>query len=138
MRPKILLVDDSNTARGFERDLLKQHMVCDVLTANDGAEGLRKALSEKPDLILLDVVMPKMDGFVTCEAMRRHDSLKTVPIVMVTGQRKSCNVHTGYRSGCNAYLTKPIKGPELLQLVRVFLGSDAQGEPMRETIATEG
>lgn len=128
MRPKILLVDDSDTARDFESTLLRQSLACEVLTARDGAEGLQKALSEKPDLILLDVVMPKMDGFVTCEAMRSHDALKTVPIVMVTGQRRRSDVQTGYTSGCNAYLTKPVKSNELLQLIRVFLGPVAEGE----------
>ena len=124
MCPKILLVDDSQTARRFETTVLERYVQCEISTAVDGAEGLRKALSEKPDLILLDVVMPKMDGLATCKAMRKHDVLRNVPIVMVTSRGEASNVNAGYRCGCNAYLTKPIKEQELIQLLRVFLGPD--------------
>jgi len=69
-------------------------------------------------------VMPKMDGFEACQEMRKHDSLKNVPIIMVTSRGEPANVANGYRCGCNAYLTKPINAKELLEIVGVFLSSD--------------
>ena len=135
MRAKVLLVDDSNTALLMGEMVFKEHTPYEVVTARDGEEGVRKALTEKPDLILLDVVMPKMDGFTACQKMRTLKSLETVPIVMVTGRGEPANVETGYRCGCNAYLTKPIDAHELLEMVRMFLGPSTEeprtGPPTR-------
>ena len=121
---KVLLVDDSNTALLLGETVFKQHTSCQVVTACDGQEAVQKALAENPDLILLDVVMPKMDGFEACQEMRKHESLKNVPIIMVTSRGEPANVASGYRSGCNAYLTKPINAGELLEIVGVFLTVD--------------
>jgi len=126
MTAKVLLVDDSSTALLMGETVFKEHTGYEVVTAHDGAEGLQKALNEKPDLILLDVVMPKMDGFAACQEMRKHDCLKRVPIVMVTSRGEPRNVEEGYRSGCNAYLTKPINAHELLEVVHMFLATDGQ------------
>jgi CheY-like chemotaxis protein len=126
MSAKVLLVDDSKTALLMGETVFKQHTSCQVVTARDGQEGVQKALSEKPDLILLDVVMPKMDGFAACQEMRKHESLRNVPIIMVTSRGEPGNVATGYSSGCNAYLTKPINARELLEIVGVFLGFESK------------
>jgi DNA-binding response OmpR family regulator len=126
MKAKVLLVDDSNTALLMGETAFKQHTSYEVITARDGEEGVQKALAEKPDLILLDVVMPKMDGFAACREIRKHDALKGVPIVMVTSRGEPANVQTGYESGCNAYLTKPFNANELLQMAHMFLQSDDQ------------
>jgi DNA-binding response OmpR family regulator len=122
MQAKVLLVDDSNTALLMGETVFRDHTPYEVVTARDGEEGVKKALAEKPDLILLDVVMPKMDGFSACREMRTHESLKSVPIVMLTSRGEPTNVEAGYRSGCNAYLTKPINANELLEMVHIFLG----------------
>jgi len=121
---KVLLVDDSNTALLMGETVFKQHTSCQAVTARDGQEAVQKALAEKPDLILLDIVMPKMDGFEACQEMRKHESLKNVPIIMVTSRGEPANVANGYRCGCNAYLTKPINARELLEIVGVFLSTD--------------
>ncbi len=126
MKAKVLLVDDSNTALLMGETAFKQHTSYEVITARDGEEGVQKALTEKPNLILLDVVMPKMDGFAACREIRKHTGLKGVPIVMVTSRGEPANVQTGYESGCNAYLTKPFNANELLQIVHMFLQSDGQ------------
>jgi len=86
MNPKVLLVDDSSTALLLGETVFREHTSYEVVTARDGEEGLQKALAEKPDLILLDVVMPKMDGFAACREMRKQECLKSVPIVMVTSR----------------------------------------------------
>jgi DNA-binding response OmpR family regulator len=121
MDAKILLVDDSNTALLFEEMLLKNNTNYSVILARDGAEGLAKALAEKPNLILMDVVMPKMDGFQACREMRKRKALQGVPIILVTSRGEPCNVETGFESGCNDYLTKPVKSAELIELVNGYL-----------------
>ena len=118
---KVLLVDDSATSLLMGQMVFKECIDCEVITACDGAEGVAAALAERPDLILLDVVMPKMDGFAACREMRRHESLQGVPIIMVTSRGEPANVETGYCSGCDAYLTKPINARELLEIVRTYL-----------------
>ena len=122
MKAKVLLVDDSSTALLMGETVFKEHTAYEVVTARDGEEAVLKAKVEKPDLILMDVVMPKMDGFEACREIRKIDGLANVPIVMVTSRGEPLNVHTGYKSGCNAYLTKPINASELLEMAHMFLG----------------
>jgi CheY-like chemotaxis protein len=69
----------------------------------------------------MDVVMPKMDGFAACREMRRQEKLKKVPIILVTSRGEPQNVEQGFESGCNDYLTKPIEGNELVQMVNGYL-----------------
>ena len=121
MDAKILLVDDSSTALLMEEMLFKQHTKYDVVIARDGREAVEKAITEKPDLILMDVVMPRMDGFVACREIRKQESLRGVPIILVTSRGEPCNVETGFACGCNDYLTKPINSRELLELVNGYL-----------------
>ncbi len=120
-RKKILLVDDSSTVLLMERMILSKNEY-DVVTARDGQEGVEKALSEKPDLILMDVVMPRMDGFEACRRLREQDDTKSIPVIMVTTRGELASVETGYSSGCNDYVTKPINGLELLAKVKSCLG----------------
>jgi len=139
MNTKVLLVDDSSTALLMGETVLKQHTSYQIVTARDGAEAVRTALAEKPDLILMDVVMPNMDGFAACREIRRQEPLKGVSIVMVTSRGEPMNVEMGYQSGCNAYLTKPINATELLEMVRMLLGTDADGnaQPHEDSIMRE-
>jgi DNA-binding response OmpR family regulator len=120
-RKKILLVDDSSTVLLMERMILSKNEY-DVVTARDGQEGVEKALTEKPDLILMDVVMPRMDGFEACRRLREQDDTKAIPVIMVTTRGELASVETGYASGCNDYVTKPINGLELLAKVKSCLG----------------
>lgn len=120
-RKRILLVDDSNTALMIERTILsKAHY--DLLTAKDGAEAVEKALAEKPDLILMDVVMPRMTGFEACRAIRAREETREIPIVMVTTRGEPANVEAGFEAGCNDYVTKPINSVELVSKLRNLLG----------------
>jgi DNA-binding response OmpR family regulator len=120
-KKKILLVDDSNTVLMMERMVLARNLY-EVVLARDGQEALEKAINEKPDLILLDVVMPRMDGFEACRRIRAHDATRTIPVIMVTTRGELDNVELGYESGCNDYITKPINGLELLAKVKNCLG----------------
>jgi DNA-binding response OmpR family regulator len=118
---KILLADDSNTALTLER-LLLTRSAYDVVLARDGKEAVRQAIDQSPDLIILDVVMPHMDGFEACQELRRREETRNIPVIMVTTRGEGHHVETGFKAGCNDYVTKPIDGPELLSKVRNLIG----------------
>lgn len=125
-KPRILLVDDSNTVLTMERMFLSDETY-DILVARDGEEGVAKALAERPDLILMDVVMPGIDGFEACRRLRQHTTTKEIPIIMVTTRGEAESIETGYSSGCNDYVTKPIDGLELLMKIRNCLAPSGGG-----------
>ena len=120
-RKKILLVDDSNTILMMEKMILNKSNYT-MVTASNGEEAVTKAESEKPDLILMDVIMPKMDGFEACRRIRLSAATSTIPIIMVTTRGEELNVETGYQAGCTDYVTKPINSTELMSKLRNYLG----------------
>lgn len=120
-RKKILLVDDSATILMMERMILNKGPY-DLVTAANGEEAVSQALAERPDLILMDVVMPKMNGFDACRRIRQEEPIRATPIIMVTTRGEVQNMETGFESGCNDYVTKPINTTELLTKLRNFLG----------------
>jgi CheY-like chemotaxis protein len=120
-KKKILLVDDSSTALMIEQMLLGKSAY-DLLTARDSREAVEKATRELPDLILMDIVMPHMTGLEACRALRAQETTKTIPIILVTTRGENESVETGFASGCNDYVTKPINGIELLTKLRDQLG----------------
>ena len=118
---KILLVDDSETILMMEQMILKKDRY-QLITAKDGKEGVKKALETRPDLILMDVVMPEMNGFEAVRCLRQQAATQSVPIVMVTTKAEAESMETGYESGCSDYIAKPIDSTELLAKVRSILG----------------
>ncbi len=121
LRKKILVVDDSKTALFMESMILKKAHY-QLITADDGEEAVQKAVAERPDLILMDVVMPKMTGFEACREIKKREATKAIPIILVTTRGEAANVETGFESGCSDYVTKPIDGLALLSKVRDYLG----------------
>src|SRR6185436_4009094 len=121
MRKKVLLVDDSNTVLMMEKMILSKGPF-DVVTARDGVEAVARANSEQPDIILLDVVMPNLDGLAACAAIREQASTAHIPIVMVTTRGEEQNIETAFRNGCTDYVTKPINGLELMTKLQNILG----------------
>lgn len=119
-RKKILLVDDSNTVLMMERMLLSK-AAYDVVVAADGIEAVEKAKTEKPDLILMDFVMPRLDGFGAAKAIREDPSTRDIPIVMVTTKSEASKVDEAMKLGCQDYVTKPIHGPDLLAKIRALI-----------------
>lgn len=117
---KILLVDDSMTTLFMEEMILSSRYR--LVKASNGEDAVAKALSEQPDLILLDVIMPKMDGFEVCRRLRAEPATRQVPIIMVTTRGEGQNVEMGYEAGCTDYVTKPINSVELLAKVQNYLG----------------
>lgn len=124
-KKKLLLVDDSSTILMMEKMILGSGSY-ELITASDGSEGVEKARSERPDLILLDIVMPKLDGFETCRLLRADPATRSIPIIMVTTRGEEQNVERGYEAGCNDYVTKPLDKSELVTKVRDQLAAGAE------------
>jgi two-component system alkaline phosphatase synthesis response regulator PhoP len=122
MTKKILVVDDSKTALMMEREILERRTTYQCVTASDGREAVEKAQQERPDLILMDVVMPHMNGFEACKMMRQQASTREIPIVLVTTRGEESYMEAGFQSGCNDYITKPIDSAELIALLQSYLG----------------
>jgi DNA-binding response OmpR family regulator len=118
---KILLVDDSSTTLLLEQMVLNGSGY-ELHTAKDGDAGVEAALRLRPDLVLLDVVMPKMDGFEVCRRLREDDSTRETPIILVTTRGEEANLEKGFEAGCNDYVLKPINAAELLAKVKNLLG----------------
>ncbi len=121
-RKKILLVDDSSTVILMEKMILAKGPY-DLVVANDGQEGVEKASAERPDLILMDVMMPRMTGFEACKRLRAQKNTASTPIILVTTRGEEQSVKSGREAGCSDYVTKPINGGELLSKVRGYLGA---------------
>jgi PleD family two-component response regulator len=120
-RKKILLVDDTQTILMMERIILKKGPY-DLVTANDGEEAINKVESERPDLILLDLMMPKMNGFEVCEQVRSNAATRDIPIIVVSTRGEHDNVERAMKCGGTDFVTKPIQAGELLSKVKTHLG----------------
>jgi CheY-like chemotaxis protein len=121
---KILLVDDSQTALIVARSILEKRTGYQCVTASDGLEAVTKANDEHPDLVLMDVVMPRMNGFEACKKMREQATTRETPIVLLTTRGEENYMEAGFQCGCNDYLTKPINGEELVRLLQSYLGDE--------------
>ena len=124
---KVLLVDDSSTALLMHQMLISDRTPHQVLTAKDGAEAVEVAVRAMPDLIIMDVVMPRMSGYEACKELRSQKATRAIPIVLLTTQGQEASVETGYESGCNDYLTKPVNPVELLALLESYIGTGYTG-----------
>jgi len=114
---KVLVVEDDRTLlEVLQYNLTKEGY--DVLTASDGAEGLETARSSKPDLVILDVMLPKIDGYEICRILRRE---MTVPILMLTAKIEETDRVVGLEVGADDYVTKPFSMRELMARVRAML-----------------
>jgi CheY-like chemotaxis protein len=122
MARKILLVDDSATVLMMERMILASERF-QIVTASNGEEAQERARAELPDLILMDIVMPKMTGIQACRAIKNDPATKHIPIILVTTRGEAESMEAGYDSGCNDYVTKPVNSAELLGKIRNLLGA---------------
>ena len=121
-KKKILVVDDSRTALFMVTTILRKERY-ELVTASDGEQALEMAASERPDLILMDVIMPRKTGFEACRELKRREDTKAIPVILVTTRGEGENVEAGFQSGCNDYVTKPINALELLTKVREQMGA---------------
>lgn len=123
MSKKILIVDDEpNIVVSLEFLMKKEGF--DIAVAVDGEEALAKAASFGPDLVLLDVMMPKKSGFEVCEALRADAANPALKIVMLTAKGRDTEVAKGLAIGADAYVTKPFSTKELVARVKTMLGID--------------
>jgi DNA-binding response OmpR family regulator len=118
MNERLLIIEDELPMRTALHDCLEAEQYR-VLTAADGESGLKRALDEKPDLVLLDVMLPRLDGFAVCAELRRLS--RTVPVLMLTAKGQIEDRVTGLDAGADDYLTKPFSTDELLARVRALL-----------------
>ena len=119
---RILLADDSVTALTMHRMILAGAGY-EMLTAQDGQEAIELATAEQPDLILMDVVMPRKTGFEATRILRKQETTKAIPVIMITTRAEPKILEICFQCGCNDYINKPVDGAVLLAKVRSILGN---------------
>lgn len=117
---KILVVDDSPTIVEVIKTML-EGAGYEIITAADGLEALNIARKEKPDLIVLDIMLPKMQGYQVCRLLKFDENYQNIPILMLTAKTEESAKMTGLKTGADEYLTKPVKSDELLNVIRELL-----------------
>ncbi len=133
VKPKILVVDDEPEAVELLEFNLKQAGYV-VSTAGDGAEALKRARSQTPDMIVLDVMLPEMDGFEICKSLRLDSSTAKIPIIMLTAKAAEIDRVLGLELGADDYLTKPFSPRELLLRIKKLLGRGQTEEKLRDQL----
>lgn len=121
-REKLLVVDDEKDFVGFISERLEAKGF-DILKAYDGKKGFEMAQSERPDLIILDVAMPEMNGYDVCRNLKMDENSKDIPIIMLTAKFQPNDILFGKEMGTDAYLTKPLELELLLNTVNALLSS---------------
>ncbi|MCU0243113.1 MAG: response regulator [Vicinamibacteria bacterium] len=117
---KILLVEDNE----MNRDMLSRRLLrrgFEVVIAVDGQEGYDKAESEKPELILLDMSLPILDGWEVARRLKNHAELKAIPVIALTAHAMAGDKEKAIEAGCNDYDTKPVELPRLLEKIDALL-----------------
>ena len=118
---RILIVDDSpSQLMGMKR--IVEKLGHEAITAEDGASGVETAKAHKPDLILMDVVMPNLNGFQATRAISKEPSTSHIPIVLVTTKDQETDKVWGMRQGAKAYVTKPFNEQQLIETIQSLLG----------------
>ena len=121
MSKRILVVEDQEDLRGVLRDLLTGSGYA-VIEAGDGEAGVAKAKSDRPDLILMDIQMPVIDGYEATRRIKVDPALKPIPIIAVSSFAMKGDEEKARAAGCDRYVTKPYSPMQLLRLIRGFLG----------------
>lgn len=119
---KVMVIDDSNTIRRSAEMLLKQ-ADCEVILAEDGFDALHKISTHQPDIIFVDVLMPRLNGYQTCELLKRSGIYRHIPVVMLTSKDTLFDRARGFAVGSNQHLTKPFTKETLLQTVEALVPS---------------
>ncbi len=93
-----------------------------VLTALDGEQALEKARAEKPDLIVLDIMMPKLDGYETCKALKSDPATREIPVILLSAKGRNVDQKVGFEVGADDYITKPFSPRKLVERINAILG----------------
>jgi two-component system alkaline phosphatase synthesis response regulator PhoP len=132
MAKRILAVDDEkHILRLVQINLEKAGY--DVVTASNGREAVDAVRAEHPDLIVMDVMMPEMDGFEALQILKSDEATSSIPVVMLTAKAQDADVFQGWQSGADLYLTKPFNPMELLTFVRRILDAQSETEKSDKT-----
>lgn len=121
---KVMVVDDSKTIRRTAETLLKK-AGCDVVTSSDGFEALSKILEQRPDIIFVDIMMPRLDGYQTCALIKNNKMFKDTPVIMLSSKDGLFDRARGKIVGSQQYLTKPFTKDELLGAIKQYVGNAA-------------
>ena len=128
-KAKILLVDDEPSIVKMVSKRLEVEGF-EVLVAMDGQEGLKKAQAESPELIILDVMLPKLNGYEVCTMLKQDTRYQKIPVLMFTAKAQEKDERLGLECGANAYMRKPFKAQELLETIRTLLKLPAPVNPV--------
>jgi len=120
MNEKILIVEDEEDLRKALEIRLKQNNF-KVIMSKDGEAGLKKAKEELPDLIILDVLLPKMSGFEVCHCLKADPEYKHIPVLMLSIKSSEDAIKKGYENGADEYITKPFEWPFILEKIKSIL-----------------
>jgi twitching motility two-component system response regulator PilG len=118
---KVMVVDNSKTILRSAKTLLNK-LGCDVLTAADGYEALAKITVYKPDIILVDIMMPRLDGYQTCDLIKNNSFFKSTPVIMLSGKDSIFDRARGCIVGAEKYLTKPFSKDDLMSVISTYVG----------------
>jgi len=116
---KILVVDDEKSIHSYLQRKLRK-LGYSVYIAEDGEEALSKAFSLLPDIVLLDIKIPKLNGIEVCKRLKSDDGTKNIPILMLSAKAQSEEIEEGLKAGADKYLCKPISFPDILKEVRIY------------------
>lgn len=116
---KVMVIDDSKTIRRTAETLL-QKAGCEVVTATDGFDALAKIADEKPDVIFVDIMMPRLDGYQTCALIKNNSTFKSTPVIMLSSKDGLFDKAKGRIVGSDEYLTKPFSKDELLGAIKKY------------------
>jgi len=112
LRKKVLIVDDEPNVRRLSHTILAKTF--EVIEAEDGRQAIDLAIAQKPDVILMDIMMPKMDGLTACHVIKKDPATKAIPVVMVTAIGFELNIKLSQQMGATGYVTKPFSPQDLL------------------------
>jgi len=118
---KVMVIDDSKTIRRSAETLLKK-VGCEVVTAIDGFEALAKITVHKPDIIFVDIMMPRLDGYQTCALIKNNQTFKATPVIMLSSKDSIFDRARGRIVGSEEYLTKPFSRDDLIQAITAHVG----------------
>lgn len=121
---KVMVIDDSKTIRRTAETLLKKEG-CEVITANDGFEALSKIADHNPDIIFVDIMMPRLDGYQTCALIKHNQKFRNTPVIMLSSKDGLFDRARGRIVGSEQYLTKPFTKEELLGAIQQHALKDA-------------
>ena len=119
---KVMVIDDSKTIRRTAETLLKK-AGCEVVTAIDGFEALAKITDQNPDVIFIDIMMPRLDGYQTCALIKKNNNYKNTPVILLTSKDGLFDRARGRIVGSDRYLTKPFTKDELLGAIKEHLAA---------------